>query len=116
MSDQKPGSPELKEIATKAKELFDSLKKGFSKLIVEVTAKLPKNDPKAPTEGSSSDSKPEVKAEVKPEVKVETKPEVKSEPAPEVKPEPTPEVKPEPKTDAKPVESSEPKKDDEKPQ
>lgn len=56
MTDQKPKSPELEEIVTKAKELFTSIGKGFSKLIADFTKKAPKSqEPEHPKHHKSDD-------------------------------------------------------------
>ncbi|HVT62854.1 MAG TPA: hypothetical protein VHD33_05130 [Legionellaceae bacterium] len=101
MSTENKGSPELKEIITKAKELFDSIKKGVNKLIVEVSAKLPKNEEKSTGSSMPPETPPE---KGNPEIKPEMPPAQPQDPVPPIKPEPpivadTPDSKTKPKND-----------------
>ncbi len=104
MSDQKPSSPEMQDIIAKAKDLFQSIKRGVNKLIVDVSAKLPKS---SDTPSNSNDTPPSSHVHQPP----------RENPSCEIKPPPTapsvPPVEPPPAihTEPKECDIKKPKKD-----
>lgn len=117
MSDQKPSSPEMQDIIAKAKDLFHSIKKGVNKLIVDVSAKLPKSSETPPKSDDTPPSPPmHQPPHENPSCEIKPPPVPPVPPAP---PEPTvPPVEPSPTIHTEPKESDikKPKKDNDAPE